>query len=45
MSGRSRAGGERSAGEVAEELHIDPDNAYRLLRVPGSLELLEGRAA
>lgn len=41
MSGRSRAGGERSA----EELDIDPDNAYRLLRVPGSLELLEGRVA
>ncbi|MFW6193260.1 MAG: methyltransferase, partial [Gemmatimonadota bacterium] len=37
------AGRDRSAGEVAAELGLDPGNAYRLLRALASLELLDER--
>lgn len=37
------AGEPRSAGEVAGELDLDPDNSYRLLRALASLGLLEER--
>lgn len=34
----------RTAKEVADELDLDPDNTYRLLRALGSLDLLDERA-
>lgn len=38
------AEGPRSAREVAEELNLDPENTYRLLRALGSLGLLDESA-
>lgn len=35
------ADGRRSAGEVAEDLDLDPENTYRLLRALASLDLLD----